>query len=59
MNATKHLSLTDGVAVHDCAVQRSFCAWTGPMRDDVTLNVVPRCLGPCMYLIVHITEPKI
>ena len=59
MNVTKHLSLTDGVAAHHCAVQGSFCAWKGPMRDDDTLNVVPRCLGPCMYLIVHKTEPKI
>ena len=49
MNVTKHLSLTDGVVAHHCAVQGSLCAWTGPMRDDGTLNVVPRCLGPCMY----------
>ena len=42
-----------------CAVQGSFCALTGPMRDDDTLNFVSRCLGPCMYLTVHKTEPKI
>ena len=59
MNVTKHLSLTDGDAAHPCAVQGSFCAWTGPMRDDDTLNVVSRSLGPCMYLTVHKTEPKI
>ena len=59
MNDTKHLSLTDGDAAHPCAVQGSFCVWTGPMGDDDTLNVVSRCLGPCMYLTVHKTEPKI
>ena len=59
MNVTKHLSLTDGDAAHPCAVQGSFCAWTRPMRGDDTLNVVSRYLGPCMYLRVHKTEPKI
>ena len=59
MNVTKHLSLTEGDAAHPCAVQGLFCAWTGPMKEDDTLNVVSRCLGPCMHLTVHTTEPKI
>ena len=59
MNVTKHLSLTDGDAAHPCAVQGSFCAVAGPMRDGDTLNVVSHCLGPCMYLTVHTTEPEI
>ena len=50
---TTYLSLTDGDAAHPCAVQGSFCAWTGPVRDDDTLNVVSHCLGPCICLTVH------
>ena len=47
--ASDNLSLTDGDAAHPCEMQGSFCAWRGLMRDDDTLNVVSRCLGPCMY----------